>query len=360
MSNVVSHTYLVPLVIAFVAIVIPTNAPRSADSREIVLVVHGGAGTMQRERMTPERSRAYHQALTESLQAGYRVLLEGGSSLDAVEIAVRVMEDSPLFNAGRGSVFTSQGHNEMDASIMDGRTLKAGAVAAVTGIKNPVRAARRVMEQTSHVMLVGAGAEQFAREQGLEFADSAYFFTQERWDELKRTQEEERTRKKEYGSLEFPHTHLGTVGAVALDRDGNLAAATSTGGLTNKRWGRVGDSPIIGAGTYADNATCAVSGTGRGEVFIRGALAHEVSVLMKYKHLSVEEATRHVIQDEAIQLGGEETGGMIALDRDGHIAMECNTSGMYRGYVRRDGVARTFIYRDETEPAQPQSQGRSK
>jgi L-asparaginase / beta-aspartyl-peptidase len=360
MGNVVSHTYLVPLAIAFVATVIPTSSARSADSHEIVLVIHGGAGTMQRDRMTPERSRAYHQALTESLQAGYRVLLEGGSSLDAVEAAVCVMEDSPLFNAGRGSVFTSQGHNEMDASIMDGRTLKAGAVASVTGIKNPVRAARRVMEQTSHVMLVGAGAEQFAREQGLEFADSAYFFTQERWDELKRTQEEERAKKKEYGSLEFPHTHLGTVGAVALDRDGNLAAATSTGGLTNKRWGRVGDSPIIGAGTYADNATCAVSGTGRGEVFIRGVLAHEVAVLMKYEGLSVEDATRRVIQDEAVQIGGEETGGMIALDQAGHFAMECNTSGMYRGYIRRDGVAHTFIYRDESEPAQPRSQGRSK
>jgi beta-aspartyl-peptidase (threonine type) len=314
---------------------------------------------MHREQMTPERSRAYHEALSQALATGYEVLRKGGSSLDAVEAAVCVMEDSPLFNAGRGAVFTSQGRNEMDASIMDGRTLQAGAVASVTGIKNPVRAARLVMERTSHVMLVGSGAEQFAHEQGLEFADSAYFFTQERWDELKRTQDEERAKKKEYGSLAFPHTHLGTVGAVALDRDGNLAAATSTGGLTNKRWGRVGDSPIIGAGTYADNSTCAVSGTGRGELFIRGSLAHEVSVLMKYQGRSVEDAARHVIHDQLVKLGGEGTGGMIALDHAGRVAMECNTSGMYRGYIRGDGVPHTFIYRDEAPEPAP-SPGRSR
>ena len=324
-----------------------------------MLVVQGGAGTIKRESMTPERSHAYHQALAQALQAGYRVLQGGGSSLDAVEAAVCVLEDSPLFNAGRGSVFTSQGRNEMDASIMDGSTLKAGAVASVTRIKNPIRAARRVMEQTPHVMLVGDGAQQFAREQGLEFADSAYFFTQERWDELKRTQEEERAKENGHGALASPGTHLGTAGAVALDRGGNLAAATSTGGLTNKRWGRVGDSPIIGAGTYADNATCAVSATGRGELFIRGSLAHEVSVLMKYEGLSVEDATRRVIQDELVALGGEGTGGMIALDSSGRFAMECNTSGMYRGYIRGDGVAHTFIYRDEEDPAQ-ESHGRSR
>lgn len=349
MSNVASYTNLVPLAIALAIIALHADSAHAAEPREVVLVIHGGAGTMHREDMTPERSRAYHAALTDALNAGYKILKAGGSSLDAVETAVCVMEDSPLFNAGRGAVFTSEGHNELDASIMDGKTLKAGAVASVTGIKNPVRAARRVMEQTSHVMLVGTGAERFAHEQGLEFADSAYFFTQERWDELKKTQEEERAKKKEYGSLAFPHTHFGTVGAVALDRDGNLAAATSTGGLTNKRWGRVGDSPIIGAGTYADNATCAVSGTGRGELFIRGSLAHEVTVLMKYEGLSVEDATRRVIQDELVKLGGQETGGMIALDHAGHFAMECNTSGMYRGYMRAGGVAHTFIYRDEKD-----------
>jgi len=195
--------------------------------------------------------------------------------------------------------------------------------------------------------LVGDGAEKFAREQGLQFEDSAYFFTQERWDELKRTQQKEKELKKEYGSLAFPHTHLGTVGAVALDKQGNLAAATSTGGLTNKRWGRVGDSPIIGAGTYADNATCAVSCTGRGEIFIRAAAAHEVSALMRFEKLSVEAAAKKVVHDELVALGGEGTGGLIALDRKGRFAMECNTPGMYRGYVDKNGKAHTFIYRDE-------------
>jgi beta-aspartyl-peptidase (threonine type) len=196
-------------------------------------------------------------------------------------------------------------------------------------------------------MLVGAGAEKFAHEQGLEFADSAYFFTQERWDELQRTKEKERELKKEYGSLAFPHTHLGTVGAVALDKQGNLAAATSTGGLTNKRWGRVGDSPIIGAGTYADNETCAVSGTGRGEIFMRCLAAHEVSALMRYQKLSVQDAAKRVVHEELVEVGGEGTGGLIALDRNGRFAMECNTPGMYRGVVQSDGKPRTFIYRDE-------------
>jgi len=229
---------------------------------------------------------------------------------------------------------------------MEGKTHMAGAVASVTGIKNPVKAARCVMEKTSHVLLVGKGAEQFAREQGIEFADSAYFFTQERWDELQRTKEEEK-KKGEYGSLVFPHTHLGTVGAVALDREGNLAAATSTGGLTNKHWGRVGDSPIIGAGTFADNETCAVSCTGRGELIIRGSYAYELSALMKYRGMSVDNAAQHIIHGELVQLGGEGTGGLIALDRKGRFAMDCNTPGMYRGYVREDGVPHTFLYSDE-------------
>jgi beta-aspartyl-peptidase (threonine type) len=297
--------------------------------------------------MTPEREAALRAALDEALTTGYRILQSGGSSLDAVEAAICVLEDSPLFNAGRGSVFTSDGKNEMDAAVMDGATKNAGAVASVQGIKNPVRAARKVMEQTSHVMLVGDGAEKFAREQGLQFEDSAYFFTQERWDELQRTKEQERALKKEYGSLAFPHTHLGTVGAVALDRSGNLAAGTSTGGLTNKRWGRVGDSPIIGAGTYADNETCAVSCTGRGEVFIRCAAAHEVSALMRYEGLSVEKAAQRVVHEELVSLGGDGTGGLIAIDRKGHFAMECNTPGMYRGFIKADGVSHTFIYRHE-------------
>ncbi|HXV12734.1 MAG TPA: isoaspartyl peptidase/L-asparaginase [Candidatus Krumholzibacteria bacterium] len=342
--NTATHAHLLPLTLALISLVIPAESARPS---EVALVIHGGAGTILRDQMTPEREAALRAALTEALETGYRILQNGGSSLDAVEAAVCVLEDSPLFNAGRGAVFTSEGKNEMDAAIMDGATRKAGAVASVKGIKNPVKAARSVMERTSHVMLVGEGAEKFAREQGLQFEDSAYFFTQHRWDELKRTQEKEKELKKEYGSLAFPHTHLGTVGAVALDQNGNLAAATSTGGLTNKRWGRVGDSPIIGAGTYADNATCAVSCTGRGEVFIRAAAAHEVSALMRLEGFSVEKAAKRVVHEELVELGGEGTGGLIALDRKGRFAMECNTPGMYRGFVGADGKARTFIYRDE-------------
>jgi beta-aspartyl-peptidase (threonine type) len=345
MNRVAPHV-LIPLALAL-GVLLSIDTGTSAPAGEVVMVIHGGAGTISREKMTPERERAIRGTLAQALEAGHEILSRGGSALDAVEAAVSILEDSPLFNAGRGSVFTAGGRNEMDASIMDGKTRRGGAVASVTGIKNPVRAARRVMEQTSHVMLVGAGAEEFARQQGLQFEDSAYFFTQERWDELKRTQEEEKKKKGEYGSLAFPHTHMGTVGAVALDRDGNLAAATSTGGLTNKHWGRVGDSPIIGAGTFADNETCASSGTGRGEMFMRTLAAHEISVLMKYRGMSVDEATRHVVHKELVDLGGTGTGGMIALDRAGRVAMECNTPGMYRGYIRADGVAHTFLYRDE-------------
>lgn len=345
--NIGTHAHLLPLTLALAALMLPGEPASSAESHAVTLVIHGGAGTILREKMTPEREAAIRAALTQALNTGYKILQDGGTSMDAVEAAVCVLEDSPLFNAGKGSVFTSEGKNEMDAAVMDGATQKAGAVASVQGIRNPVRAARKVMDQTSHVMLVGEGAEKFAREQGLQFEDSAYFFTQERWDELKRTQEKEKEIQKEYGSTAFPHTHLGTVGAVALDRHGNLAAATSTGGLTNKRWGRVGDSPLIGAGTYADNATCAVSCTGRGEIFIRAAAAHEVSALMRYQDLSVEEAAQRVVHDELVKLGGEGTGGLIALDRQGRFAMECNTPGMYRGYIAANGKAHTFIYRDE-------------
>jgi beta-aspartyl-peptidase (threonine type) len=319
-----------------------------ASARSAMLVIHGGAGTIERAQLTPEKDAAYRAALTEALQTGYRILADGGTALDAVEATVCVLENSALFNAGRGAVFTHDGKNELDASIMDGATRNAGAVASVTGVKNPIQAARRVMEKTSHVMLVGEGAEQFAREQGLAFEDSAYFFTQERWDALQKTQEEERRKLKEdHGALEFPHTHLGTVGAVALDAAGNLAAGTSTGGLTNKRWGRVGDSPIIGAGTFADNASCAVSCTGKGEFFIRGAAAHEVAALMRHKGLTVQDATRQVVQEDLVSLGGTGTGGMIAIDRQGNFAMELNTPGMYRGWIGSDGTAHVFIYGDE-------------
>jgi beta-aspartyl-peptidase (threonine type) len=274
---------------------------------------------------------------------GYAILQRGGSSLDATEAAVRVLEDDPHFNAGKGAVFNSAGVNELDAAVMDGKTLKAGAVASVRRIKNPISLARLVMEKSPHVMLDCAGAESFAKELGIELVDPKYFFTQERWDALQRLQqagkEAGHAGKKFIISDEDRH---GTVGAVALDQGGNLAAATSTGGTTNKRPGRIGDSAVIGAGTYANNATCAVSGTGDGEYFIRAAVGHDISALMEYRALSVTDASQAVLK-KVEQLGG--TGGLIAIDRDGHIAMPFNTNGMYRGHVDPDGKFIVEIYR---------------
>ena len=278
------------------------------------LVIHGGAGTITREKMSPEKEAEYRGKITEALTVGYEILEKGNSSLDAVEAVVRIMEDSPLFNAGKGAVFTNAGTNELDASIMDGSTLQAGAVAGVKTVKNPISAARKVMEKTWHVMLSGDGADHFAAEQGLEIVDNNYFYTERRWNALKKAQEEEKH---------------GTVGCVALDKKGNIAAGTSTGGLTNKRWGRIGDTPIIGAGTYANNETCGVSGTGQGEYFIRGNIAYDVSALMIYRSLAVNDAAGQVI-DKLSGRGGR--GGLIAMDKNGNIAMSFNTEGMYRGY----------------------------
>jgi beta-aspartyl-peptidase (threonine type) len=317
----------------------------SADAGDFVLVIHGGAGTILKKNMTPEREAKYRGKLSEALETGYSILKNGGSSIDAVEATIRVMEDTPLFNAGKGAVFTNQGRNEMDSSIMDGRTLNAGAVASVTNIKNPISAARKVMTESKHVMLVGRGAMLFAQEQGLQFADSAYFFTQDRWDRLMKIKEEEASQS---GGL-LPNgdeMKYGTVGAVAIDRNGDIAAGTSTGGLTNKRFGRVGDSPIIGAGTYANNKTCGVSGTGVGEYFMRNLVAYDVSAHMEYKGFSLEDAAR-VVMDKLTALGGD--GGFVALDRGGNITMPFNTDGMYRGYIRKDGVAHVFLYGNEPE-----------
>lgn len=306
----------------------------------IALVIHGGAGTILKENMTPEREAAYRETLAEALRGGFAVLEKGGYSLDAVVAAIRIMEDSELFNAGKGAVFTGQGKNELDASIMDGATGKAGAVGSVTTIKNPIVAARAVMEETRHVMLVGRGAEMFAARQGLEIVEPEYFFTQRRWDQLLKKRE----KTKEQSSLRDDDGH-GTVGAVALDEHGNLAVGTSTGGLTNKMHGRVGDSPIIGAGSYADNATCGVSGTGVGEFFMRGLIAYDVSARMRYSGLRLEDAANAVIKESLIDKGGE--GGIIALDKDGNVAMPFNTPGMYRGYIKAAGGPQVFIYGDE-------------
>jgi beta-aspartyl-peptidase (threonine type) len=314
------------------------------ETKKTGLVIHGGAGTIERSNMTPEKEREYRAGLERALTAGYEILKRGGSSLDATEAAVRVLEDDPHFNAGRGSVFTSAGTNEMDASIMDGKTLKAGAVGSVQHIKNPITLARLVMEKSPHVMLDCAGAEAFAKANGMELVDQKYFFTQERWDALQKMKAAEKQRATGAGKsfIITDQDRHGTVGAVALDRDGNLAAATSTGGTTNKMPGRIGDTPMIGAGTYASNQTCAVSCTGDGEYFIRVAAAHEVSALMQHRGLKLQEAAQTAL-DTVKQLGG--TGGLIAIDKNGEIALPFNTNGMYRGYVDPKGNFVVEIYR---------------
>jgi L-asparaginase / beta-aspartyl-peptidase len=320
----------------------PENQP-SMETKKIGLAIHGGAGTIERSKMTPGKEREYRAELERALAAGYEILKTGGSSLDATEAAVRVLEDDEHFNAGKGSVFTSAGTNEMDASIMDGKTLKAGAVASLKHVKNPIILARLVMEKSPHVMLDCAGAEAFAKENGIELVDEKYFFTQERWDALQKIKEAEKHGgvggKQFFISEEDRH---GTVGAVALDKDGNLAAATSTGGMTNKRPGRIGDTPVIGAGTYANNQTCAVSCTGDGEFFIRAVAAYEVSALMEYRGMKLEAAAQTAL-DAVKKTGG--SGGLIAIDKNGEIALPFNTNGMYRAYVDANGKFVVEIYR---------------
>jgi beta-aspartyl-peptidase (threonine type) len=317
--------------------------PNTIMKGKFGLVIHGGAGTMERGKMTPPQDQEYRAGLERSLRAGLEILQRGGSSLDAAEAAVRVLEDDAHFNAGKGAVFTSAGTNELDAAIMDGQTMKAGAVASVKRIRNPISLARLVMEKSPHVMLDCTGAEAFAKEQGIELVEEKYFFTSERWDALQKIKEREKHGggggKKFIISDQDRH---GTVGAVALDVNGNLAAATSTGGMTNKRPGRIGDSPVIGAGTYANNATCAVSGTGDGEYFIRATVGHEISALMECRGMALSVAAQAAL-DKMAKLGG--TGGLIAIDRNGNIALPFNTSGMYRGYVDATGKIVVDIYR---------------
>ncbi len=327
------------------------NPAEAQQKGNYVMVIHGGAGTILKKNMTPEKEKAYKEKLTEALQTGYDLLKSGRSSLDAVEATVRVMEDSPLFNAGKGAVFTNEGRNELDAAIMDGKTLAAGSIAGVTTIRNPISAARAVMEKSEHVMMVGEGAEKFARQAGLEIVEPAYFRTEDRWKGLIRARKDDSTRAVlDHGSkkglklgIENKDNKFGTVGAVALDNNGNLAAATSTGGMTNKKYGRVGDAPIIGAGTYA-NKTVGISCTGWGEYFIRNVVAYDVAALMEYKGLSLSEATHEVIMKKVPELGGD--GGLIALDKDGNAALPFNTAGMYRGTVTRDGKIEVLIYKD--------------
>jgi len=309
--------------------------------KKIAIAIHGGAGTLIKGKMTAEKEAAYRAALDHALNAGYVVLEQGGSSMDAVEEAVRKLEDSPLFNAGRGSVFTAKGTHEMDASIMDGSNLKAGAVTTITGIKNPISLARDVMNHTEHVFLAGDGAMEFAKSLDYEIKDPSYFHDQLRYNQWQNLKD---TDKFQLDHSIKKDSKFGTVGAVALDQNGNIAAATSTGGMTNKRYGRVGDSPMIGAGTYANNKTCAVSCTGSGEYFIRGVIAYDVSALMEFKGLSLADAASEVIHQRILEIGGD--GGLIAVDTDGNITMPFNTEGMYRAMRSSGGELEISIYKD--------------
>ena len=336
-----------------------TSRAPNPQTQRITLVVHGGAGTISRSTITPQQEAQYRAALEKALTSGHAVLAGGGSSVDAVVAAIKVFEDDPLFNAGKGAVFTNEGRNELDASIMDGRTGLAGAVAGVTTVRNPITAARAVMEKTRHVLLVSSGADKFAAAQKLDIVEPAYFFTQHRWDQLQKAKARDQIQLDHDGKPRADAAPLegadpfepwmidnkfGTVGAVALDAQGNLAAGTSTGGLTNKLYGRVGDSPLIGAGNYADNATVAVSGTGTGEFFMRGLIAYDVSARMKYAGVSVAQAVDQTLKAALDDKNGR--GGLIALDKDGTVKFGFNTEGMYRGYVKGDGKPVVQIYRD--------------
>ena len=323
------------------------------EKHKFVLVIHGGAGTILKSQMTPEQEKAYTDGLNEALEKGAAVLKNGGSALDAVEASVKTLEDNPLFNAGKGAVFTNDGKNELDAAIMNGMTLDAGSVAGVTTIKNPISAARAVMEKSPHVMMAGNGADQFAKEQGIEIVDPSYFYTEERWKGLQQAKQEDSTKMqrnladtikksglRQPGNKDYKY---GTVGAVALDQHGNLAAATSTGGMTNKKFGRVGDAPIIGAGTYANNKTVAISGTGWGEYFIRLVMAKTISDMMEFGNMKLKTAADEMIMKRLPALGGD--GGLIAVDKNGNIAMPFCTEGMYRGYIKEGGKKVVEIYK---------------
>lgn len=333
-----SYRILIALLTAIACLHLHAEAPSP-----VAIAIHAGAGTIERSNMDEAREKQIRAALENAVRAGHEVLQSGGTSLDAIVRAVTLLEDTPFFNAGKGAVFNSAGKNELDASIMDGSDLNAGAVAGVHNIRNPVLLARKVMTDSKHVMLGGEGAETFAREQGIEFADDEYFHTEYRWQQL------EKARAAEDGDAafqpEFPDRWFSTVGAVAVDQSGNLAAATSTGGMTNKRWGRIGDAPIIGAGTYADNRSCAVSATGHGEYFIRATVARDICSRVQYEGVSLQEAADTVIKQVLVEMGGD--GGVISIDAEGNIAMPFNTAGMYRASVDTNGKVFVGIYDDE-------------
>jgi len=313
--------------------------PTTHAESPVAIAIHGGAGTIERGRLSDEQEGRIRSALATAVEAGHQILQEGGSSLDAVTLAVRILEDAPEFNAGRGAVLTFDGTVELDASIMDGATLAAGAVAGMSGVRHPIEAARRVMSDSPHVMLVGSGADAFAQAQGLEFKDPDWFITEFRLEQLRALQ------GRQDSAMQLSEDWFSTVGAVALDADGNVAAATSTGGMTNKRWGRVGDSPIIGAGTYADNRSCAVSATGHGEYFIRHVVAHEICARVRLTDATLADAADTVVNQVLRAAGGE--GGVIAVDPAGNISMPFNTPGMYRAAIDTEGRLQVAIYGDD-------------
>lgn len=312
-------------------------------SQDVALVIHGGAGNIYKKNIPDSLETLYKQTMNEALNAGIEILHNGGTSLEAVKASINIMEDSPLFNAGKGAVFTSEKTNELDASIMDGATLNAGAVAGVKHIKNPINAAIEVMKHSPHVMMTGEGAETFAKSRGIELVDAAYFFTEKRYNQLLKIQEVDSS-KQGRSNLNNDYYKFGTVGAVGLDKYGNIVAGTSTGGMTNKKFGRVGDAPIIGAGTYANNKTCGISATGHREYFIRAVVAHDISAIMEYKDLGIQEAADLVIHEKLVDLGGE--GGVIGLDAKGNIMMSFNSNGMFRGYIRNKENPKVFIYKE--------------
>ena len=322
----------------------PKNDIGNKDTSVFSIVIHGGAGTILKKNMTKEMEIKYINKLEEAIEIGYEILKNGGSSQEAVEKTINVMEDSPLFNAGKGAVLNFDGNVELDASFMNGSTLDAGAISGASKIKNPISAAIAVMNNSPHVMLSGTGADEFASSQKLELKQNSYFITERRSKSL------DKVKFKENSTVIIDKEYLltqkyGTVGCVALDQNGNISSGTSTGGMTNKKWNRIGDAPIIGAGTYANNATCAVSSTGWGEFFIRAMVAHDISAMMEYKGISLQEAATIVIQEKVPDLGGD--GGIVAIDKDGNIAMEFNTAGMYRAHMNAQGALIVKIYKNE-------------
>jgi len=338
-------------VLALSSLYLSVSATESKES-PIAIVIHGGAGTIQRELMSDEMERRYRGVLAKAIESGYQILKNDGSSTEAVIATITILEDSPLFNAGHGAVFNHDGNIELDASIMQGSDLNAGAVAAVSRVRNPITLALSVLEHSPHVMLVGEGAEMFAKQQGIALVPNQYFKTERR-----RLQLEEILAKEKGVSLtktppnpllaayRFDEKKLGTVGAVAIDKNGDIAAGTSTGGMTNKRFGRVGDVPVIGAGTYADNNSCGISATGHGEYFIRAAVAHDICARMEYKGISLQQAQDEVVQDKLVKMNG--SGGVIGVDKDANVAFSFNSLGMYRASINKDGVRQIKIFKDD-------------